>query len=163
MGPSWLVVHTGRPPLYKEPVRRNFGGFFFFLFILTLRCHKRSSSLVTVVGCLHCTALQSAIANFPITGWVCHSRWGSASVDGLARFGLGEVWIFQFLIYPLRPRIYSVRETIWLPKSGDLDGLKFQVGNSSVWIICVTQRFSILRKHQPPVTCRRSRRNWSGL
>ena len=95
----------------------HFLAFLFFL-ILTLRCYRRSSSLVTVRSCLHSTALQDLIANLPFNS-LCwpFPKGPRASFDwfGLVRSG-GRVGlsIFDFtLFYGLE--FYSVPcLLIWL-------------------------------------------------
>ena len=80
----------------------HFLAFLFFL-ILTLRCYRRSSSLVTVRSCLHSTALQDLIANLPFNS-LCwpFPKGPRASFDwfGLVRSG-GRVGlsIFDFTLF----------------------------------------------------------------
>lgn len=78
--------------------------FSFFFFILTLRHCKRSSSLAFAAPCLHCTALQGAVANLSTKEAGVHFPSGLSS-DGLLWLEMvgrlpGKCGSFNFWFHP---------------------------------------------------------------
>ena len=142
----------------------------FFLFILTLRCYRRSSSLVAVALRLHCTALVRVLLPTSLsTECLPFPRKLRLSSIGLGRVFSGEVWIFTFWFLSTTTRIYSVLALLVWHKSEDFARIK-SVDSEEGRALHTSGEATSTYKYHPLLKWNRSRqfsmtkflRNWSG-